>query len=243
MAHLIRQQDRFQYPTIARVDSSTGRHYKVPGFENVPSVTTILDRTKDKAKLQEWADRVGQKEADRIKNEAAYVGTRMHEVIECFLADEPLTLGQDWLALRGQHMAFSLINTYFQHLGVVYGSEVALHYEDRYAGTTDLVAEYRGKLAIVDFKQSIRSKRHEFITDYFHQLAAYACAHDWMFSTKIEFAAVLVAVQDGTAQEFTTAGREFEDYKAAWWERVKRMESAVTRQAASAVLGAVPPSR
>jgi len=154
-----------------------------------------------------------------------------------------LTLGQDWLALRGQHMAFSLINTYFQHLGVVYGSEVALHYEDRYAGTTDLVAEYRGKLAIVDFKQSIRPKRHEFITDYFHQLAAYACAHDWMFSTKIEFAAVLVAVQDGTTQEFTTAGREFEDYKAAWWERVKRVESAVTQQAASAVLVAVPPSR
>lgn len=231
MAHLIRQQDRFQYPQIARVDSSTGRHYKVPGFENVPSVTTILDRTKDKAKLKEWADRVGQKEADRIKNEAAYVGTCMHEVIECFLADEPLTLGQDWLALRGQHMAFSLIRTYFQNIDVVYGSEVALHYDDRYAGTTDMVAEYRGKLAIVDFKQSLKPKRHEWITDYYHQLSAYACAHDRMFSTNIEFGVILVAVQDGTTQEFTTAGREFEDYKAAWWERVNRQEASVAAAA------------
>ncbi len=231
MAHLIRQRDRFQYPQIARVDSATGRHYKVPGFGNVPSVTTVLDRTKDKAKLQEWADRVGQKEADRIKNEAAYVGTCLHKVIECFLADEPLTLGQDWLALRGQHMALSLIRTYFQDIDVVYGSEVALHYDDRYAGTTDMVAEYRGKLAIVDFKQSLKPKRHEFITDYFHQLAAYACAHDRMFSTNIEFGVILVAVQDGTTQEFTTAGREFEDYKAAWWERVKQQEASVAAAA------------
>lgn len=226
MAHLIRQRDRYQYPTIARVDGSTGRHYKVPGFESVTSVTTILDRTKDKGKLKEWADRVGHEEAERIKRDAAYVGTCMHEVIEMFLADEPLTLGQDWMALRGQHMAFSLIRTYFPYIDVVYGSEVALHYDDRYAGTTDMVAEYRGKLAIVDFKQSVKPKRHEWITDYYHQLAAYACAHDRMFSTNIEFAAILVAVQDGTTQEFTTAGREFEDYKAGWWERVKRAEAA-----------------
>lgn len=226
MAHLIRQRDRFPYPTLSRVDTSTGRRYKVPGFEAVPSVTTILDQTKDKAKLKEWADRVGYEEAERIKRDAAYVGTCMHEVIEMFLADEPLTVGQDWMALRGQHMAFSLIRAYFPNIDVVYGSEVSLHYEDRYAGTTDLVAEYRGKLAIVDFKQSIKPKRHEWITDYYHQLAAYACAHDRMFSTNIEFGVVLVAVQDGTTQEFTTAGREFEDYKAAWWERVKRVEAA-----------------
>ena len=123
MAHLIRQRDRYQYPTIARVDGSTGRHYKVPGFEAVTSVTTILDRTKDKGKLKEWADRVGHEEAERIKRDAAYVGTCMHEVIEMFLADEPLTLGQDWMALRGQHMAFSLIRTYFPYIDVVYGQK------------------------------------------------------------------------------------------------------------------------
>jgi len=172
MAHLIPQQQRFTYPILSRVDGPTGRVYKVPEFENVPSVTTILDRTKDKAKLKEWADRVGHEEADRIKREAAYVGTTMHETIECFLADEPLTVGQDWLALRGHQMAFALINRHFKDIDRVLGFEVGLHYEGRYAGTTDMVAEYRGQLAIVDFKQSLKPKRAQWITDYYHQLAA-----------------------------------------------------------------------
>jgi genome maintenance exonuclease 1 len=103
---------------------------------------------------------------------------------------------------------------------------VGLHYEGRYAGTTDMVAQYRGKLAIVDFKQALKPKRHEWITDYYHQLAAYALAHDKMFGTNIELGVILVAVQDGSTQEFTTAGREFEDYKAGWMERLNRAEAA-----------------
>jgi genome maintenance exonuclease 1 len=226
MAHLIRQRQDFNYPTLSRVDAATGRVYKVPEFENVPSVTTILDRTKDKAKLKEWADRVGHEEAERIKREAAYVGTTMHATIESFLASEPLTMGQDWLALRGHQMAFALINRHFRNIDVVHGFEVGLHYEGRYAGTTDMVAQYRGKLAIVDFKQALKPKRHEWITDYYHQLAAYALAHDKMFGTNIELGVILVAVQDGSTQEFTTAGREFEDYKAGWMERLNRAEAA-----------------
>jgi ATP-dependent exoDNAse (exonuclease V) beta subunit len=233
MAHLIRQRQDFVYPQLFRVDAATGRTYKVPGFEHVPSVTTLLDRTKDKAKLQEWVDRVGHEEAERIKREAAYVGTTMHETIEAFLADEPLTVGQDWLALRGHQMAFTLINQHFRDLEIVFGSEVGLHYDGRYAGTTDMVAQYRGKLAIVDFKQALKPKRAQWITDYYHQLAAYACAHDRMFGTKIELGVILVAVQDGTTQEFTTTGREFEDFKAAWWDRVSRAEEQE----------AAPPSR
>lgn len=227
MAHLIPYRETFKYPLITRVDGASGRVYHVPGFSGIPSVTTILDRTKDRLKLKEWEDRVGQEEAARIKKEAAYVGTNMHATIEAFLADEPLTVGQDWLALRGHQMAFALINNYFKYLDRVYGSEVALHYDARYAGTTDLVAEYRGKLAIVDFKQSMRPKRKQYITDYFHQLAAYACAHDRMFGTNIDYGVILVAVQDGSVQEFTTTGREFEDFRAQWWERVSQAEEAV----------------
>jgi hypothetical protein len=234
MAHLIRHANQFNYPFIAREDALTGRIYKVPGFQGVPSVTTILDRTKDKAKLKEWEDRVGKEEADRIKRDAAYVGTHMHATVEAFLANEPLAMGQDWLALKGHQMAFTLINSYFRNIDIVHGFEVALHYDARYAGTTDMVAEYRGKLAIVDFKQSLRPKRHEWITDYFHQLAAYACAHDRMFGTKIDYGVILIAVQDGSVQEFTTAGREFEDFRAQWWDRLSRAEELAE---------AAPPSR
>lgn len=220
MAHLIPFDYRFGYEKLERIDTSDGRVYVVPSGVHVPSVTTILDRTKDKKGLEEWAQRIGQEEALRQKEEAAYIGTHMHLALESILTGEPLAVARDWKALKGQHMGFKLAYTYLSQVTTVYGSEINLHFGDQYAGTTDLVAKYRGKLAIVDFKQSVKPKRFEFITDYFHQLAAYAIAHDDRYGTNIDFAAVLVAVQDGTTQEFTTTGREFQEFKAGWMKRV-----------------------
>jgi genome maintenance exonuclease 1 len=226
MAHLIPWSNRFVYEKLERIDTSAGREYLLPSGTHVPSVTTVLDRTKDKTALKEWADRVGQEEAIRQKEQAAYIGTWMHTTLEHILEGKPLALGRDWLAMKGHQMAFTLANRYFGAISEIHGSEVGLHYQGRYAGTTDLVATYRGKLAIVDFKQSVKLKRHEFITDYFHQLAAYAVAHDWLHGTSIDYAAVLIAVQDGTTQEFTTTGREFQQFKDQWMERLTASEAA-----------------
>ncbi len=220
---LFPHEPRFLYKRLERIESPGGRKYLVDTVK-VPSVTTILDRTKDKQKLVEWEARIGTVAATQQKERAAHVGTNMHETLECILENKPLTIGQDWESLRGHEMAFRLANSYFQHITTVFGTEVGLHYDERYAGTTDLVAVYRGKLAIVDFKQSVKPKRHEYITDYFHQLAAYALAHDRMYGTEIKFGAVLIAVQDGTTQEFTTTGPEFESFKAQWWKRVTEAE-------------------
>ncbi len=227
MAHLIPFDHRFGYEKLERIDTSIGRVYVAPTGVHVPSVTTILDKTKNKATLDAWVARVGQAEADRIKTEAAYVGTNMHATLESILEGTPMKFGTDWLAMRGHEMALKLANTYLRQVTKVYGSEINLHFQDRYAGTTDLVAEYRGRLAIVDFKQSLKPKRHEYITDYFHQLAAYAIAHDEMYGTEIDFGAVLVAVQDGTTQEFTTTGREFQDFKAGWMKRLDSFSRAL----------------
>jgi genome maintenance exonuclease 1 len=227
MAHLIPWSNTYVYEKLERIDTSAGRVYVLPNNEHVPSVTTILDRTKDKAALKEWADRVGQAEADRQKEQAAYIGTWMHTTLECIINGHLMQFGPDWLAMKGHLMAFTLANRYFGAISEIHGSEVGLHYEGRYAGTTDLVATYRGKLAIIDFKQSVKPKRHEFITDYFHQLAAYAVAHDWLHGTSIDYAAVLIAVQDGTTQEFTTTGREFQQFKDQWMARLTLAQEAV----------------
>lgn len=227
MAHLIPWSTRFVYKKLERIDTSAGRVYVLPNNEHVPSVTAILDRTKDKAALKEWADRVGQADADRQKAEASYIGTWMHTTLEHILNGEPLSVGRDWLAMKGHQMAFTLANRYFGAISEIHGSEVSLHYGYQYAGSTDLVATYRGKLAIVDFKQSVKPKRHEYITDYFHQLAAYATAHDWMYGTDIDFGAVLIAVQDGTTQEFTTTGREWRNFKTQWMARLTLAQEAV----------------
>ena len=225
MAYLIPWARTFWYENLERIDTPNGRVYSLPNGVHVPSVTTVLDRTKDKAALKEWADRVGHAEADRQKDQAAYVGTNMHATLECIINGDAMKFGTDWMAMKGHQMAFTLANKYFGAISAIHGSEVGLYYKDRYAGTTDLVATYRGKLAIIDFKQSVKPKRHEYITDYFHQLAAYAVAHDCMHGTSIDYAAVLIAVQDGTTQEFTTAGREFEEFKAQWMERLTAAEA------------------
>jgi genome maintenance exonuclease 1 len=225
MAHLIPWAETFVYKKLMRIDTLSGRVYSLPNGVHVPSVTTVLDRTKDKAALKQWADRIGQAEADRQKEQAAYVGTHMHLALEHILNGEPWSVTPDWMAMTGYEMAFRLARRYFGAISAIHGSEVGLHYKDRYAGTTDLVATYRGKLAIIDFKQSVKPKRHEYITDYFHQLAAYAVAHDWLHDTSIDYAAVLIAVQDGTTQEFTTAGREFSEFKAQWMERLTAAEA------------------
>ena len=226
MAHLIPWSTPYVYEKLERSDTSNGRVYKISENVHVPSVTTVLDRTKDKTALKQWADRIGQAEADRQKKQAAYIGTWMHATLECIISGDAMRFGTDWQAMKGHQMAFTLANKYFGALSAVHGSEVGLYYQNRYAGTTDLVATYRGKLAIIDFKQSVKPKRHEFITDYFHQLAAYAVAHDWRHGTSIDYAAVLISVQDGTTQEFTTTGREFEEFKAQWMERLTASEAA-----------------
>ena len=222
MIDLIPTRKLYKYETLQRIDvPDQGRRY-IYGEEKLPSVTTILSGTKDKAGLEAWAARVGAENAERIKTEAATVGTHMHNVIERMLAARDLPRPTTWPQLRGYEMGYRLINTYFCHLNEVWGSEVSLYYPGKYAGTTDLVGVYRDKPAIVDFKQSIKPKKTQWIEDYFHQLAAYALAHDIVHGTSIEFGAVLVCVQDGTTQEFTTTGSEFKRYKDEWLKRVEQ---------------------
>ena len=115
-----------------------------------------------------------------------------------------------------------MISLQFKDINEIWGSEVTLFIPNRYAGTTDMVGKYKGKSAIIDFKQSNKPKRHEWLTDYFHQLAAYALAHDYQFGTEIEMGVVMMAMQSGGTQVFTTTGREFNEYKIGWLERLDK---------------------
>jgi len=219
MIDLIPIRKKFVYETLERVDDpEIGRRY---GNQKLPSVTHILSATKDKAALEAWAERVGKENAERIKNEAATVGTHMHNVIERLFAARDLPRPTTWLQTKGYEMGYRLINTYLCEINEVWGSEVTLYYPGKYAGTTDFVGIYRGQPAIVDFKQSVKPKQAKWIQDYFHQLAAYAMAHDIVHGTSIALGADIVAVQDGSTQEFTTTGSEFKRYKEEWMQRVE----------------------
>ena len=219
MVDLIPLRKKYRYQKLVRNDGPEGRTY---GDEKLPSVTRILDATRDRAKIDEWVQRVGKEEAERIKTTAATTGTHMHNVIERMIAGKSLPRPTNWLMVKGYEMGYRLVMEQFSSVDEIWGSEITLYFPQRYAGTTDMVGVYKGKSAIIDFKQSNKPKRHEWITDYFHQLSAYALAHDALFGTNIEMGVIMVALQTGGTQVFTTTGHEFNTFKTGWLERVER---------------------
>ncbi len=221
MAYLINVVKKYKYESLVRKDSPEGRKYVLEGEEALPSVTTVLDATKDKSHLDAWVKNVGEEEANRIKNEAAMVGTHMHGCLERFIKHRPIEVPTSWLAVKGYRMAMTLAENFFPNLTEVWGSEVNVYYPQKYAGSTDMAGVYRNKSAIVDFKQANRMKKRDWIEDYFHQLAAYALAHDAVHGTEIEQGVVLMASQDGQVQEFVSVGREWAQYKQAWFARLE----------------------
>ena len=225
MMQLIPIRKKYVYKKLERIDRSSGRVYRVePDALPMPSVTTILDSTKNKAELNAWRERVGDAEAERIRIESATVGTHMHSVVERLILNRPLDPPRTWLQIKGYRMGHQLIEHFFPHVDEVWGAEVSLYVPNTYAGTSDCVGVYKGKPCIMDFKQTNKPKRREWIEDYFLQLAAYAVAHDRVHGTSLDQGVVMMMSQAGEPQEFITAGREFDDYKAKWWRRVEEYQ-------------------
>jgi len=218
---LIPIRNKYVYPKLKRLDLPTGRVYTLDGTDPVPSVTAILSGTKDTQHLDAWAARVGQAEADRIKNEAATVGTHMHSVVERLLLNRPLETPRTWLQVKGYRMGYLLVESFMPNVDEVWGTEIPLLYPGKYAGTSDCIGIYKGKPSIIDFKQANKMKKRAWIEDYFLQLAAYAEAHNKQHGTDINQGVILMVAQDGEVQEFVTVGREFDGYRDAWWRRVE----------------------
>ena len=172
----------YHYPPSTRSTTDGLRTYDV-GNEKLPSVTTILGKTKS-AESQEsiarWQAKVGMEQATRIKEQAAARGTNVHMHLEKHI------LGEGHLDLTpegkiAKAMADTIIAKGFNDLQEIWGSEVVIHYPGLYAGATDLVGVYDYEDSIIDFKQSNKPKRKEWIDDYFMQLGAYAMAHNYVY--------------------------------------------------------------
>ena len=212
----------YNYPTSTRSLINNQRHYDV-NAQKLPSVTTILAATQPpekKASLDAWRARVGEAQAKEITESAANRGTAMHTIIEKFL------LGQGYLDLTevGQHaqnMAQQIIEKGLKNrLQEFWGLEVTLYYPGLYAGATDVVGVYDGSESIVDFKQSNKPKRKEWIEDYKLQLAAYALAHNEVYGTNVMKGVNLICTKDNYFQEFIFEGEEFKQAKYEWLRRL-----------------------
>ena len=212
------------YPKTVREAIDGQRHYDT-GKEKLPSVTTILKATESeekKASLAAWAARIGNEAAEKIKDDAAVRGTAMHKILEKYVLEEGY-LDLTKVGQNAHNMAIRVIEQGLHNVSEYYGIECTLFYPGLYAGQTDMVGVHKGDDAIIDFKQTNKPKKNEWITDYKLQLAAYAMAHNYMHKTNITKGVIMMCSKDNYYQEFVVEGDEFKKYQHQWLGKVSQL--------------------
>ena len=221
--------EKYDYTPLSRKEVNGKRLYATPDGNAVASVTTILDATKDKSHLIAWRRRVGETKAREITTEAAGVGTRMHKYLEDYIdTGKWPTPGSNPFAIKAHRMAEEIRNNAMVDVDEIWGSEVALYVPQMYAGTTDLVGQYKGQPCIMDFKQTNKPKKPEWVYDYYLQLVAYAEAHNAVYGTDIREGHVFMCSRgdDGlvlggeTYQQFDLWPHEYDEWRNEWYNRV-----------------------
>jgi genome maintenance exonuclease 1 len=231
--------DKYQYQPLSRsVDLDTNmRVYHSPDGGKLPSVTTVLEKTKPleaRQALWRWRNRVGHQQAQQITTEAANRGTKMHTYLENYIrADMMVEIPANPFSWASHAMARTVVDQGFtDRISEVYGVEIPLYFPRIYAGTTDGVGLHLGEEAILDYKQTNKPKKREWIGDYFLQLTAYALAHNEVYGSNIRKGVILMCVkpeQDANLaiisppqyQEFVLEGDEFDHYTNEWWKRLE----------------------
>ena len=215
---------KYDYPTSSRATVDGIRRYLL-GEKKLPSVTSILDATKseeDKAALANWRERTGQKEAEAITKAASSRGSQMHNYLESYL------LGRENLSFFEENeqykkMAKEIIDKGLTNrLEEIWGTECTLYYPEKYAGTADCVGVYEGKETIIDFKQSNKPKKIEYIDTWLLQTAAYSLAHNTVYNSQIDSCVILVCTVDNLFQEFKIKGPELITYQNLFLGRLKK---------------------
>ena len=218
-------RNKYQYKKFSRQEENGQRTYNVDN-KKIPSVTTILSATKsqeDIDSLRRWRDRIGDEAARKTTIDAARRGTEMHYVLEQYIN------GQGYFNLseegaKARLMAHKIIEN-MQVLEIIYGNEVSLHYEELYAGATDLIGIHGGKPTIIDFKQSNKLKQRNYVEDYYYQIAAYALAHEKNYGP-IYKGLIAICTKDLVYQEFILDKDDLKRYKDKWIQRVEQFNRA-----------------
>ena len=233
--------DKYSYPKSSRAKLDGLRHYTIDGSQKkLPSVTTILGQTQPKEKqesLERWRNRVGSREAQKITRDAAIRGTAMHKYLEDLIRGQR-SLDLTPLGVEATKMAEIIVERGLNDCSEIYGIEATLYYPNLYAGSVDLVAKYKDKVSIIDFKQTNKPKQREWIGDYFLQMAAYGMAHDAVYGTTIEQGVIMMCSKDGYYQQFMIEGDEFRQAKHKFLGRLDEFYSSMDNNSNALVSGA-----
>jgi len=228
---------KFDYKPLSRVTEDGRRLYATPDGKRLPSVTTVLDRTKPEEKkqaLNEWRKRVGVENAQKITTEAANRGTRMHTYLEDYIKQGELKeRGSNPFGWASHAMAQTVIEDGLKNVNEIWGVEIPLYFPSLYAGTTDGCGLHLNEESILDYKQTNKPKREEWIEDYYLQLTAYALAHNEVYGTNIRKGVVLMCVKPPVDdmgnpqarpvyQEFVLKPERFDYWADQWWRRLEQ---------------------
>lgn len=232
--------NKYSYPKSSRAKLDGLRHYTIDGSQKkLPSVTTVLGQTQPKEKqesLERWRNRVGLREAQKITRDAAIRGTAMHKYLEDLISGQR-SLDLTEIGQEATRMAEIIVERGLNDCSEIYGIEAVLYYPDLYAGSVDLVAKYKDKVSIIDFKQTNKPKQREWIEDYFLQMAAYGMAHDAVYGTSIEQGVIMMCSKDGYYQQFMIEGSEFREAKHKFLERLDEYNRSMDNNSNAVVRG------
>ena len=212
----------YTYPELKRQESDEGRFYLDSKNNPVPSVTTVLNKTSNKKdSIQQWRNRVGEEEANRIIKQSTDIGTMVHEALELYLNEQEwrnFSDNQD--GVLAERMTEKFIKSGLNSITEVWGLEVGLILDGLYAGTADCVGKINGVPSLIDFKTARKMKKREWIEDYFLQCCAYANAHNVMFNTDIKQIVILMIDRKLIFQEFIVKPTEFNILTGLWKKRL-----------------------
>lgn len=183
------------------------RFYKTPEGLLYPSVTTITSQH-GKDKIIEWRKRVGEEEANRISTKASNRGTKVHKICENYLNNE-----EDYARTNPAHIHKTMPDTIAmfkslqplldEHVNNIHALEIPLYsHHLRVAGRVDCIAEYDGKLSIIDFKTSGKLKDESWIKGYFMQCSAYAVMYEERTGIPVSQIVIMIAVDSEYPQVF-----------------------------------------
>lgn len=213
-------QQKYDYPVLESITQPTGSREYITPTGGLPSVTTILSQVGDKTALIEWRKRIGDAEADLQVKQATNIGSIMHSYLEDHIAGKERRSSSNMIYKLARGMADTIIGRGLSQVDSVWGYEVNLYYPGLYAGTADLIGTYNGVPALMDYKNSKKIKKREWIESYFMQLVAYSLAHNELFGTTIDYGVIFMASRDGNYKEFYLEGAEFKEYEDKWLEAV-----------------------
>jgi len=213
--------EKFQYQQFKRKNVDGQRYYVNADGDPVPSVTSILSKTKDMTALNEWKKRVGASEAQRIVTESANLGTIMHKHLECYIEGIERPSGTNQVYVQAKNLSETVIEHGLKNVDEVWGIETHLAFPGLYGGTADLICVHEGVPSIGDFKTSRKFKKKEWIEDYFMQASAYALAHNEVYGTNIQKSVIFMVTHDNQYQQFVVEGEEFKSFTNKWLDRVE----------------------